>query len=40
MKARKKEISLKKEAQKAMRKIEVTVSFDGGSINGKKHGKN
>ena len=29
---RKEQISLKKEAEKAMRKVEVTVSFDEGSV--------
>ena len=45
--SQKKQISLKKEAQKAMRKIEVTASFDEGSLiideasyTGKRHGKN
>ena len=30
--SRKEQISLKKEAEKAMRKVEVTVSFDEGSV--------
>ena len=32
-KSRKEQISLKKEAEKAMRKVQATVSFDEGSVS-------